>query len=260
MSMLKSRKRSSCQTPEDKWYEIWDILFPQVKRPETAYNLEANLRTPSITIPTPDFESLGNWWDPLADHLANRLREALLSSPGSLLNEKDPHLLRNHFANGLRDYPGRYPSIQSSGFTIEQPKMEDIDLPGLSHHGSNGSCLSISNSEGFSDGDNWMPRSTPSFSMPFYTYDTTLSRPRFMSIDWTNGSSVPRYVPGVIMEGPEVLQWEPPLLDTLNIGNEGMTPTDTDDWYDIEGYPEMWNFLNSDPLGSMKAEEADGDV
>lgn len=39
MSMLKSRKRSSCQTPEDKWGEIWNILFPGVKPPETPCKL-----------------------------------------------------------------------------------------------------------------------------------------------------------------------------------------------------------------------------
>lgn len=220
-------------------------------------NLDASLRTPSITIPTLDYESLGSWWDPLADHLANRLRDTLLS-PGSLLNEKDPHLLRNQIANALMDYPGRYPIAQNSDFIVEQPKMEDTDLPGLSHHGSNGSCLSISNSEGFSDGDGWMPRPTPTFSLPFYTYDTT-SRPKFTSIDWTN--SVPRFVPEVTMGGPGLLHWEKtPLPDTLNFGDQGMPATDTFDWYDGEDCPEMWNLLNSDPLGRLKVEEAHGDI
>lgn len=39
MSMLKSRKRSSCKTAEEKWFEIWDILFPGVASPGTPCKL-----------------------------------------------------------------------------------------------------------------------------------------------------------------------------------------------------------------------------
>ncbi|KAK7993207.1 hypothetical protein PG989_006588 [Apiospora arundinis] len=57
MSMLKSRKRSSSQDAEQKWWEIWNILFPQVKGPEDPYNHNANLRSLSVASPVSVNES-----------------------------------------------------------------------------------------------------------------------------------------------------------------------------------------------------------
>ncbi|KAK8062092.1 hypothetical protein PG997_014189 [Apiospora hydei] len=275
MSMLKSRKRSSCQNAEEKWFEIWAILFPHLDRPESAYNREANLRTPSAANSALDCESLGTWWDQLADHLAMRLRDSLLPV-GTLPSEQDPHLLRNHIASALRDYPGLFPTIPNSsdGTTTKQPKMEDIaDLQGPSPHGSSGSCLSFSTTDGFSDGDAWMLGSPQTPSMPDFTFDPrvnmgTAPGVKFMSIDWSNshGSPVPRYVPVVPMDGAGFLPWEELQgpLETLHIGSDAMTTSDTGqvphEWYDINEYPDMWNLLNNDTSGRMGIDEAHGNV
>ncbi|KAK8030232.1 hypothetical protein PG993_011523 [Apiospora rasikravindrae] len=273
MSMLKSRKRSSCQNAEEKWFEIWSILFPDLDRPESAYNRDANLRTPSATNSTLNYESQGNCWDQLADHLAVRLREPLLPA-GSLPSEQDPHLLRNHILNALRDYPGILPTIPTSDDAMKQPKMEDMaDLKGPSPHGSSGSCLSFSTTDGFSDGDSWMLGSPQTPSMSNFTFGQrvnmgTRSGVKFMSIDWSNDSSVPRYVSVVPnLEGAGFLPCEELQgpLELLHIESEAIPTADTGqvphEWYDgNDQYSEMWNLLNDDTSGRMGVDEAHGDA
>ncbi|KAK8078721.1 hypothetical protein PG994_002528 [Apiospora phragmitis] len=230
MSMLKSRKRSSCQNPEDKWYEIWNILFPVVKQPETPYNLEANLRAPSVAGPTLDNEYLGNWWENLAGHLAGSLRDSLLST-GRPPSEHSPDPLRDHIAKALSDYRGRFPTLQDlDNNPLGQPKTEEsTDLPGTRSHGSSRSCLSISTSHGFNDRDAWISGSPPNPSLSNFTYDTVLdmgsASVKFGSIDWSNGTSAPGYVPGVSMERPRFLSWDDlPPLERLHIESEAILP------------------------------------
>ena len=43
MNLLKSRKRSSSQTAEEKWFEIWNILFPHLDLPGTSCEFELDV-------------------------------------------------------------------------------------------------------------------------------------------------------------------------------------------------------------------------
>ncbi|KAK8112426.1 hypothetical protein PG984_012952 [Apiospora sp. TS-2023a] len=255
MSMLKSRKRSSCQTPEDKWGEIWEILFPGVKQPETPYNLDASLRAPSVTTPILEYEYPGSWWDHLAGHLATSLQDTIFTT-GNQPSDNSPDFLKSHITKVLREYRATFPIKQELDHTMVQPKLDDTaDLPGLSPHGSSGSCLSISTPDGLSDGDPWVLRSLQNPSLANFTYDTNLtlgtSPIRFASIDWNHGHSVPRSVLPFSMEGTSFLpEDELPPMEALSMGNEapptGSISLGPCDLFTFSRYPGVWSMLQDD--------------
>ena len=55
MNMLKSRKRSSTADDEEKWFEIWDAVFPDREKPESPCQLSALFAAlPHLQLTWPD--------------------------------------------------------------------------------------------------------------------------------------------------------------------------------------------------------------
>ncbi|KAK7937514.1 uncharacterized protein PG986_014382 [Apiospora aurea] len=172
MSMLKSRKRSSCQNAEEKWFEIWDIMFPHRGRPDTSYNLDVDLMPRSVAAPTLDCESPSSWWDSFAEHLSSSLQDSLCSKYNPETEELRD-LVKYHIQKAIGKCLDRYPVIQFQGVDSQQTiPHEKANLLRIIPHGTNGPYSNFPTPERLFGKD----RLSPIFS-PLVTPPSALLKP-----------------------------------------------------------------------------------
>ncbi|KAK8096609.1 hypothetical protein PG999_012553 [Apiospora kogelbergensis] len=238
MSMLKSRKRSSCKTAEEKWFEIWDILFPGVASPGTPYNDSTSLRLRSVnTASTLDYASVSGWWDPIADDITSRLfaslGDTLLSMHGSKGKGDLLPLIRGHINQAFMGFlgTGRCPVIQDSDTSLEPAMVHGAaEIPETTPRGSSNLPVDFAN---HGDENLWIsntPISPESMSSPCFTYVTepAMSNPTMPILPaFGGGQPASCWISPFPLDGSFWPSGEEALtLETLDLGSGAIPPED----------------------------------